>query len=99
MKALLLGRIGKESANTRKLTRCRRCAEPLPAPMGKECAEIGSAQIEQPSRPDQCTTIAAEEDDQPVGSRYIGANGVRRATAIVLEMSGPLRSKRLSRMN
>ena len=99
MVALLLGSIGKECANTRQLPRRRRGAKALPPPVGKEGAKVGGGEVEQARVGNFLAAIVTEELDQPVRGSDIGADGVRRAAPVVLEIGGPLRRQRLGRVN
>ena len=54
--------------------------------------------VEQPEPPDLLTPMPAEEIDQPMRGRDIGADRVRRAAAIMSEMVSPARRKGPRRM-
>ena len=98
MAPLLLGGIFEERPHARELARGRRWTEPLPTPLGKKGAQIRGGQTDQVGRADRLCSIGAEEVNQPMRGRDIGANGVRGTAAIVLEMAGPASGKLACRM-
>ena len=95
---MLLGGEGEELPNRRKLARSGGCAEPLPPPFGKEGAKVRRCKRQQCGRADQLAPIAAQELDQTMGGRDIGADGMRGAPAVVLEMAMPARRDFARRM-
>jgi len=54
--------------------------------------------IEKTEPADLLAPMAAEEIDETVGGRDIGAYGVRRAPPVMREVAGPPRRKRSRRM-
>lgn len=98
MMSLPLSRISEECAHAGQLARRRRRAEPLPAPLGKEGAEIGSAEVEQAGALDLLSAIAAEELNQPMGGRDVGAHSMSGTASVVLQVRVPLGGERLGRM-
>jgi hypothetical protein len=54
--------------------------------------------VEQPEPADLLSPMTAEEIDQAVGGRDIGAHRMRRSAAIMAQMAGPSRRKRARRM-
>jgi hypothetical protein len=92
--ALLLGGVAKEGSDTRQLACHRRGTEAARPPVGEEGSQIGGAELGQRSLIDQLALIAAEELDQPMCGRDIGADGVGGAASVVLEIGGPTRRKR-----
>ena len=86
MTAVALGGKAQESADARKLTRRGRSAEPLPSPLGEERAQVGRGKPKQGGRRDFLAPILPEEADEAVRGRDIGATGVGRPAAIVLQV-------------
>ena len=80
----------------RALRRTRRAPSP---PVGEKGAQVRCAQVEQAVRRNLLAAIATEEMDQAMCRRDIGAHGMRRTAAVMLEVRRPLRRKRLGGMN
>jgi hypothetical protein len=62
--------------------------------MGKKGAKVGSFDFRQRGRSDFFSTILPKESNQSMGGRGVGANGVRRTSAVVLKMRGPTGDER-----
>ena len=87
--AFLLGGIIEERPNRRQFARRRRCPEPAGAAISEEGAQVGWLQRQQCKAADLLAAMAAEEIDKAMRRRDIGAHGVRRAAAIVLQIAAP----------
>ena len=91
--ALLFGGKRQESANRRHFAGGGRGSKaPAPA-IGEEGAQIRCMEVEKAETADLLTAMATEKIDQPVRSRDIGAHSVRRAAAIMGEITSPTRGK------
>jgi hypothetical protein len=93
MTALLLGGIFEEGADSGEFAGGRRSAEPLPSPVGEEGAQVGGTKAKQRRIGDRLAAIAAEEIDQPMRCRNIGAHRMRGAAAVMLQIGSPLRGE------
>jgi hypothetical protein len=96
---LLLGGIGEEGSNGGKLTRRRGGPKALRPAVGEKCPKIRGTKPEEPFGTNCLSPIAAQELDQSMSGRCIGAHRVLRTAQIVFEMGVPARGKRGGRMN
>ena len=83
----ILRRERQECADGRHLARGGACAQPLPAPVGKEGAQVGRGDVDEAVLADFLTAVAAEEIEEAVRGGDIGAHGMRAAAAIVGEVT------------
>ena len=87
--ALLFRGEGQEGANRRHLPRRGRGAQPLASTVGKKCPQIRGMEVEQAEPANLFAAVAAEEIDQAVRGRDIGADRVRRAASVMSEIASP----------
>ena len=99
MAALPLRRESQERSNARQLAGSGSGTEALPSPVGEKGAQVRRAEVEEGFGGDLPTPVAAEKMDQAMRGRDVGAHGVRRAAAVMLEIGCPLRRKRLGGMD
>ena len=99
MMPLLLGGIGKEGADARKLARCRGRAETLRPPFGQKGAKVDGSKVEQARVTDLVPAISSEKFNQTVRGRNISAHRVGRASPVILKIARPLRRKCGGRVN
>ncbi len=71
----------------------------MPAPICKESAQVHGAKAYQPRGTDFLSAISSEKFDQPMRSRDVSADCVRRPAAVVLQIGAPLRGERRGGMN
>ena len=83
---LLFRCISEEGADARKLARSRGSPEPTCPALGEKSAQIRRCDPNEARKIDGRSPIMAEEVDQPVRRRCVGAHRVRGPAAVMLEM-------------
>ncbi len=97
-RAFALGDEIEEIADRRKLARCGNIAEPFPAPLGQEAAQITAIELRKQFAVNHRATMPANETDQPVRGRQIGADGMFGSPPIAAQMLGPQQREVAGRM-
>jgi hypothetical protein len=95
---LLFGGVGKKGAHSGKLSGGGRSTKATRPAVGQEGAKVCGLDLRQRHRVYRLSTMAAEKINQPMRRSRISADGVRRATTVVLQMESPARGELPRRM-